>query len=61
MAARGGAQVSFCGRAALAVEEDGAEERFGPLEDLRGFAGVDLSFADWLAGADDAGVGPGGR
>lgn len=48
---RGGSQVQFAD-GQLEEERDGEEDRFGPLEELRGFAGEDVSFADWLRGQD---------
>ena len=48
---RGGADVSFAdGR--LLEEADEEDERFAPLERLRGFAGDDVSFREWLEASE---------
>ena len=43
---RGGSQVRFADGRLLV--EDGEDDRFALLEELRGFTGDDVSFADWL-------------
>ena len=48
VSARGGSQVSFVGGTLTVEQEQG--DRFAPLDALRGFAGADVSFAEWLAG-----------